>query len=239
MDGILVAADVTVEWMLPWWWEHYRKHNSHPAAFIDLGMSPEQKKWCKKRGRSIPLRIVDFAAEEKDVDPALAKQWNDEFGKTYHWEFRNAWFKKPFACLQSPFDRTIWFDLDCEIRGAVDSLFNYPFAVARDYKQPPSDYPIFNGGVIAFHRDHPLLKDWAEHCRLLHGQFRSDQEVLSYLIAEKKADITILPPRFNWSRKIKENPEIVVLHWHGSFGKSVIKSQIESTSLHDIFSNSF
>jgi len=230
MNGILVAADITVEWMLPWWWEHYRKHNSSPVAFIDLGMSLEQKKWCKKRGHLIPLRIVDFAAEESKVDPAISKQWKDDSGGKHFWESRNAWFKKPFACLQSPFERTVWIDLDCEVRGSLYSLFNYSFALAKDEFQPMLNYPMFNSGVIAFHRNYPLLKDWADYCNRFHHNFRGDQEVLSYLIAERKADITTLPPNFNWSRCKEESPEIIILLWHGSIGKSVIKFQTTSNN---------
>jgi hypothetical protein len=227
MKGIVVAADISQEWMLPWWWNHYRKHNDAPVAFVDLGMSFEKKLWCTERGGHIPLRVVDFAAEESEVDPAISSQWKSDFGKQF-WECRNAWFKKPLACLKSPFEQTIWLDLDCEDRGPLAPLFDHSFALAEDQFQHPLDYLTYNSGVIAFSKNHPLLKEWANACIRLHADFRGDQEVLSYLLAEQKAAIDILHPRYNWSRCQAENSDAVVLHWHGAIGKSVIKFQMES-----------
>ena len=227
MDGIIVAADISQEWMLPWWWAHYREYNSHPVAFVDLGMSFEKKEWCRTRGQHIPLRVADFAAEESGVDPNVSKKWAGNNVEEF-WEWRNTWFKKPLACLLSPFQRTIWLDLDCEVRGALLPLFRYSFAMAKDQLQP-QNYINYNSGVIAFHRNHPLLRDWADGCLRLHRDFRGDQEVLSYLIANKKAKIAILPPRFNWSRLRKDNPRAIVLHWHGAVGKSVIRHMASNT----------
>lgn len=225
MDGIIVATDQTQEWLLPWWWGHYRKSNAFPVAFIDLGMSFEKKTWCKERGELIPLRVVDFAKTKEEVDPIVAKELEKEFG-TRFWDSRDAWFKKPLACLLSPFQRTLWIDLDCEIRGLLNPLFAYAddgLAMAPNQFPSPHPYPMYNSGVIAFRQRHPLLKEWTESCYQNNHLFQGDQEVFSHMIAEKGLSISVLPPIYNWGRCQEENPEALILHWHGHYGKCAIQ----------------
>jgi hypothetical protein len=237
-DGIVVGADISQEWLLPWWWKNYRKHNSNPVAFVDFGMSFEKKDWCRERGELIPLRIFDdFVTERADVEPEAIQYWEGDLGKAF-WSFRSAWFKKPLACLQSPFRRSIWIDLDCEIRGSLLKLFDYAdtpqgLGMVRDFGSILSDlnYTIYNSGVISFRRNHPLISDWARNCMERNCDFKGDQEVFSYLIAEKKIDISQVDQRYNWSRLQEETGEEIILHWHGIHGKNVIQSQINLEEL--------
>lgn len=231
MDGIIVGSDQTLEWTLPWWWDHYRRWNSFPVVFIDFGLSLEKKRWCEERGERKVLRVVDFAEE---VDAATAQEWEREFG-TQFWESRNAWFKKPMACSLSPFKRTLWIDLDCEIRGSLAPLFEYAdrntgFAMAKEQIDVPKTHPIYNSGVIAFRQNHPLLKEWGERCLKESRLFRGDQEVLSALIAEKKIEIDEIPPLYNWSRCLEERADILIHHWHGAYGKEAIRSAVRAMS---------
>jgi hypothetical protein len=214
---------------LPWWWNHYSKHNSHPVAFVDLGMSFEKKQWCKNHGELIPLRVADFAAEEHEIDPALTHYWDEGFGKTL-WDERRAWFKKPLACLKSPFDQTIWIDVDCEVRGSLSPLFGKSFAIAKDFLQYQPDYPIYNSGVISFSQNHPLLQKWAEWCMQKNHLFRCDQEILSHLIVQHHK-VEELPPEYNWTRCQGDNPNAIVYHWIGPKGKTLIRHQIWMESL--------
>lgn len=222
-NGIVVGADVTQEWLLPWWWEHYRRHNNYPVAFIDFGMSSQMKDWCKDRGQHIPLRIADFAAERDQIDPALVDEWEDNFG-TQCWDCRNVWFKKPLACLKSPFEKTVWIDLDCEIRKPLKPLFRRQgLAMARDQAVEP--YPVYNSGVIVFDQGSlPLIKEWAKRCVERHSLFRGDQEVFSHMIAERGVEIYELPLRYNWSRCREISPDTVIHHWHGNIGKFIIRN---------------
>ena len=48
--GVCVKVGPESEQMLPWWWKHYSKHNSHPVAFMDGGMSEAMREFCKERG---------------------------------------------------------------------------------------------------------------------------------------------------------------------------------------------
>lgn len=223
-DGVIVAADQTLEWMLPWWLKRYREHNDASVAFIDLGLSHEKKKWCKEAASLIPLRMVDFAEK---APKHLYEKWIEESGSQFL-SSRNAWFKKPFACLKSPFERTLWIDVDCEIRGSLTPLYEYAndFGMAID-QSSKTPYPMFNSGVIAFSKEHPLLKKWAEQCLEKNQFFRGDQELFSHMVYEERISIEELPPIYNWSRLNKERSDAVIQHWHGNHGKFVIRCQMD------------
>jgi hypothetical protein len=219
-DGVIVGCDQTQEWLLPWWWDHYRKHNAYPVAFVDLGMSFSAKEWCKKQGEYIHLPVADiFVAERSEIDPSLVQQWEKVF--VNFWEPRNAWFKKPLACLQSPFRRTIWIDLDCEVRGSIEGLFplcdSSGLAIGRGEES-------YNTGVIAFIRNLKLIKAWAELAFSRNHEAVSDEDLLNDLL--RSSDFTVFPPIYNWSRCWNNNPDAILLHWHGNYGKIAIAHQI-------------
>lgn len=229
VDGVIVGVDQTQEWLLPWWWDHYKKHNDFPVAFVDFGMSSDKKNWCRERGEFIRLYVADiFVAQKEEIDPTLIREWEAEFGKLF-WQGRNAWFKKPLACLQSPFRRSLWIDLDCEIRGVLAPLFSYceyPLGISLVRERGGVDYPIYNSGVIAFQRENPLVLIWADLGIDKNSSFRGDQELLSWIIAEQGLCVSEMPEAYNWSRCYGDNPDALVYHWHGEFGRSVIRHQI-------------
>ena len=219
-EGIIVGADQTQEWLLPWWWENYRKHNTHPVAFVDFGMSAEKKEWCKERGEFISLFVADiFVAEKEEIEPSTLKEWEAQFGNKF-WGCRNAWFKKPLACLQSPFKRSIWIDLDCEIRGSLQELFALNEIALVKMRDEPN---IYNSGVTVFQHGLPLIEEWAHQSFEKNQFFRGDQELLSHILAEKKYPVKELPEIYNWSHCYGDNPEALIYHWHGEFGRSVIR----------------
>lgn len=230
-DGIIVGADLTQEWLLPWWWENYKRFNSHPVAFVDFGMSLEMKSWCKERGEYIRLPVADiFVAAKEQIEPERINEWEDGHGKTF-WPSRNAWFKKPLACLQTPYNRSVWIDLDCEIRGPLSALFalsDHPsgVAMAREVHENDPNGPLYNSGVIAFKRGISLFEKWAEDALDRNHLFSGDQNALSRRIFEEKMVIGDVPLIYNWSRCNPENPGAVIVHWHGVHGKSVISHQI-------------
>lgn len=241
-NGIIVGADLSQEWLLPWWWNHYQKHNSLPVAFVDLGLSFEAKEWCQKRGELIPLRLVDdYVKEREALDAAIVHHFEDECGP-YCWSCRNAWFKKPFACLQSPFRQTLWIDLDCEIRGPLTPLFSYSqsepgVAMAKDQCVPSLPYPTYNSGVISF-RQCPLIVQWARYCIEYNHLLRGDQEIFSYMIHQEQIPISEIPPQYNWSRMREDEEQATILHWHGPHGKTVIRNQLNAAAISDsIFQN--
>lgn len=223
-EGVMVASDLSLEWLLPLWWETYRATNSFPVAFVDLGLSDSMKRWCKERGIYIRLKVADvFVAEKNEVDPQLIDEWEEAHGKQF-WECRNGWFKKPMACLLTPFKKTVWLDLDCEVRGPLHELFKFcdhpsGIAIAEEQNSP---FGGVNSGVIAFKKGIALLETWAEKSIEQNQLYFGDQDVLVALIE----DFFLLPSIYNWSRCKEENPNAVILHWHGMHGKTILRHRI-------------
>ncbi|MBY0529746.1 MAG: hypothetical protein K2P51_06105, partial [Rhabdochlamydiaceae bacterium] len=124
--GVLVGTDRSQEWLLAWFYAHFRKHNPDcPIAFADFGMSPEAHLWCQERGRvfhveGFPLENVEngefiFRNELWQLNPLNVADFPSE---------RKYFFYKPLAFALSPFRRTLWLDLDCEVRGNLNALLN-------------------------------------------------------------------------------------------------------------------
>jgi hypothetical protein len=242
-DGIIVGSDQTLEWLLPWWWDNYRRHNAFPVTFVNFGLSLEMKKWCQERGELIGLSIFDLEITEKEeIEPSIACEWELNFGKNF-WQNRGAWFKKPLACLQSPYRRALWIDLDCEIRSSLKEIFSHAdhpsgIGLVKDYEQPSSSpYPLYNSGVIAFRRGLPLIQEWGSQVFVRSQLFPGDQDLLSQMIHEKSMRISEMDPRYNWSRRCEDNSDAVICHWHGDFGKCVIRHQIQCKELDLFLSN--
>jgi hypothetical protein len=234
-DGIIVASDHQQEWLLPWWWENYCQFNSHPVAFVDFGMSKEMRTWCEARGEVIDLVAVDdFVGGKLDMDPVIAAAMQ---AKSDEWclPYRNVWFKKPLACLQSPYRRSIWIDLDCQVLGSLEQLFElYGQSLALTREEVTyASYPDYNSGVIVFKHGLPILKEWADLSIEQNRIFRGDQDILSWIIHQKKSVIE-LPAIYNWSRRLEKNPQAVVIHWHGPQGKSCIQHQIMRLNLQSL-----
>jgi len=231
-DGILVATDLTQEWLLPWWWQNYRKFNTHPVAFVDLGMSEEAKEWCKERGEWIPLPVADiFVATKEEVTPSLVEAMEKACGNLF-WTSRNAWFKKPLACLQSPFRRTIWIDLDCQVQGAIEPLFSTCESMIAMVSETERFY---NSGVIVFKEYTPLIESWADAAFERNHEYRGDQDILNQLIQEQNLPVFELPESCNWMRIKGENPEALIMHWHGQYGKEHILHQMRKENLNSLY----
>lgn len=222
--GITVGSDLFQEWLLPWWWENYRRQNRYPVAFFDFGLSERMKGWCRERGELLQLRGL-LVKDREEVHPSLTQQWESRYGKTF-WNSREAWFKKPLACLRSPFPKSVWLDLDCEVLGPVDFLFEaclHPSGIALAKDRIAATY---NSGVIAFQKNCSIIKAWAEQSLERAGEFRGDQDLLSHIIAERNAPICELEPIYNWNVGYGDNPKAVICHWLGESAKQALRTQL-------------
>jgi hypothetical protein len=228
--GVIVGCDQKQEWMLQWWWDHYCKHNDLPVAFIDFGMTEHAKEWCRAHGKLIDLKAPHgFVTPKSRISKEFSEKWEKRYG-SHLWSARDQWFYKPFALLQTPFKETIWLDLDCEILGSLRHLYSKlhrhsRIALAEDNTGPFEEVG-YNSGVIVYDAKSPLLAHWASSCIRKNDQFLGDQEVLTHLIQDGNIEIAELPSKYNWVIKKAINPEAVVLHWSGSWGKQVIRNKI-------------
>ncbi len=227
-QGIIVGSNQSQEWLLPWWWENYKKHNQYPVAFFDFGLTSDMKKWCREKGPLIQLPQSDvFIKDKEEIPPSTALDWESRHGETF-WNYRKTWFKKPLACLQSPFEKTIWIDLDCQIQSSLEPLFQIDssLALSRDMDAPCPYYPVYNSGVIVFHKNNPLLKEWATLAFEQNDLYMGDQDLLSKIIFEKKYPIIELEPLYNWSIFHGLNPEATIIHWICDLGKNLLRDRI-------------
>src|SRR5262249_294969 len=142
------------------------------------------------------------------------------YGKQF-WSHRTGWFKKPLACLLSPYERTIWIDLDCEVRGSLHELFalaDHPSGVAM----APDIHAGYNSGVIIFKKGLPLIQEWAKEALNSNHLYAGDQDIVSKIIVDQNLVISELSPLYNWSRIKGDSSDAVIYHWHGRHGKAVI-----------------
>lgn len=223
MNGILVGTDESQEWLLPWWWKNYKEENTLPVAFADFGMSKKAKRWCKNRGLLLEIEELRVAVK-KEIDPLLVAQW--EKTAAPFWDLRGAWFKKPLAFLKTPFEKTIWLDLDCEVLGALEPLYDYVDSEVKMAICPVRDPEVmreftpYSSGVVVFEKNAPMIFEWAQQDSAL---FLGDQDALSKVIFEKGCLVRELPEIYNWRMCGGVRMNAVVLHWAADWGKAYIR----------------
>jgi hypothetical protein len=242
--GVLIASDSRAEWMIPWLWFHYVKHNKTPILVVDLGMSKDARNWCERIGLVLDFAYPNFCLSPKDQVPLkLQRTYERLFKVKDFWKSREQWFKKPFCMLQSPFETTVWLDLDCEVRGSLADLFtmhenNPGIRIAKESERSIATWVatkilkekevLYNCGVVVYTHGTPVLLDWTKEI-LLHNHLASgEQDTLCYLLRKKNYRIYPLPKIYNWHVKRGENPEAVINHWVGDWGKAHIANQIKN-----------
>ncbi|MGE0198992.1 MAG: hypothetical protein AB7N99_09365 [Simkaniaceae bacterium] len=218
-DGIIVATSEEQEWLLIWWWNHYHKHNNHPVTFFDLGMSKSARLWCEKRGQ-----VFSFSPNHlSPVSPAQIHQWNTVYLGDVSAK-RPFWLVKPSILINSPYERTIWIDLDCEVKKSISSLFDYCNTEEglSLLKITLGKSHIYNSGVIVAKRHSPLLKKWVETIDLNPKKFLGDEAALLELLKKNKQSICSLPIEYNWPNFISPSPQTAILHHMLDHGKTNI-----------------
>ncbi len=237
-QGVVIASNESQEWLLPWWWENYAKHNTFPVTFVDLGLSEEGKKFCKEKGELVEIPSYPFVGIEEKIEEGRTESWNKIFGGNLWAEKRRYWHKKSIALLQTPYQHTIWLDTDCEVLCSLAPLFekiaqNDAILICPSHEKVQeyiiktgivfADEILFNSGVIGYTRESKYILQWAIHTIKEHGFHFGDDNLLSRLIYEKKWPVQILDKVYNW-REIEQgrNPDIKISHWAGESGKFFI-----------------
>lgn len=188
-------------------------------------MSKRATAWCKKRGE---VRGCLAPPASKKI-LKHREDWEERCGEGV-WAMRPIWLQKPRACFESPFKESLWIDLDCEIRGPLDPLFealsDADLAVARDAVQRES-FVVYNSGVIAF-RKCAIIDRWIDQIQSQPDEFLSDQDYLSRAIALHRPKCVELPSIYNWSCMRGESGEAAIVHYLGAKGKVEILNRIAS-----------
>jgi hypothetical protein len=224
--GILIGADKSAEELIPWWFRHYSRNCDLPVAIVDFGMSKKRRAWCKKRMEVIPFPDTVSVKPKDEIAPDHIKLWKKQYRGPL-WQAREAWFKKPKACRLSPYDLTLWLDLDCEVCGPLDPLFrefNEGIELAIGLQDFRLDKPVvYNSGVILFRRGSPFLQEWDLRSHQQNGTMMGDQDVLTGMLLEGKILFKQLAPIYNWLMYAGIQPGIVIAHWAAGWGKEYIR----------------
>jgi len=225
--GVMVGVTKGQEGLLPWWWWAYARRNALPVAFVDYGMNDKARAWCAEHGR-----LVAHGAPEGV----------------------RGWFRKPFGFLQSPFGKTLWTDLDVEVRGDVaqflaDRWSGAAVAMAEDWSYParlqhklPKGCLCYSSAVTAFAHGDPFISTWAEHTWLEEYDTRGDQEVASILVHRTACRVETLPVELVRSRQEGEAEGLLAVHWSGPGGKAGIRRawaairERQAESMADVYS---
>ncbi|CCB90231.1 glycosyltransferase family protein [Simkania negevensis] len=222
--GVLTGCDIHHEWMLKWWWNHYKTHCDLQIAFCDFGMSKSARTWCETKGTVLSasdhlLKQITRDQKEKWQDLHPDEIWND----------REIWFKKPLFLSLTPFEHSVWIDVDAEVKKPLTSLFDFlkksHFAICQDVPRGIAirrkkgllfpDENAFLTGVIAYQSTSPLLKKWIENCLKRNDMFFSEQDALNRTIYEEQIPFEILPSGYNYAPCTDcPLPENLVIYHH-------------------------
>ena len=208
-NGFMTGADSKVEWMLPWFIENFKKYNSSHLLIVDLGMSKEMASYASKHADT----LADLTSNK---------------GK--------GWFAKPISMMNTPFQKTFWLDLDCEILGKIDDMFDLiePDKLAMVVDRPWSkrfNTTMYNSGVVGFEKKPTILAKWA--AGLNPSLHRGDQEGLHALLDDLQRMIFIneIPHKYNTLRLDHLDgtapKDILINHWTGTKGNQHIRSLMD------------
>jgi len=221
-EGVLTGCDESHEWMLKMWWHYYSKTNTYPVVFCDFGMSKSARLWCEQRGTVlIPQAPKNIATPKKDVDPKLWKEWEKAYTDII-WTKRNVWFIKPYATAQSPFENSIWLDLDTFVIKPLTPLMEASqetgIAMCHCY-----DKVSFNTGVISYQTKLPLIQQWADTTPSLTHQFIGDQETMNHLVQSQNISVKVMPSIFNQRFQYGISEDTFIIHFTGAFKKELFE----------------
>ena len=177
----LTGSDHNLQDLIPWWVECVRKHNPDIHITIaDFGLTDSAKDWIKHNVNHIIVY---------DRHPDLA------------------WFLKPQAMVDCPYEYTCWLDLDCEMVAPVPEIFDFPtedkMALTQDAVRGNSDHNQgfwWAVGVNVVKGKPQILKDWARNTTN-NKDLRGDQEVLHKMIQ--------VDPKYNEQIIKMPKPEII------------------------------
>lgn len=210
--AFLTGSDENNEWMLEWWLENYKMHNSLPVIFADFGVSKKMRKWVEQNFDQV-----------LDLPEAI----------------NISWFMKPLAMLTATdySKKVCWIDTDCHILKPIEDVFKYvtPNKLSMVRDKPWTDKFLetwHNSGVVAFEGVPEILMAWENRCRST--QARGDQEVLHDMMGgdelRRRIYIEDIPNTYNWLRlqvnKGHDSPNKKIMHWTGPKGKDIIRELI-------------
>jgi hypothetical protein len=202
---------------------------------FDLGLTQEQRCWCRKRGIAL-------------YEPPLVMPKERSC-----WQFWN----KPFYLDRSPFERTIWMDVDCiavnDITPIFDAIAKQPFLAIEHWIDFVTGYPsdlslrdVFpteiclkkwvNAGILGIRKgENRIMPLWQEMVtkaaadREISKLFSYGDEGVLHWVIEKLHALDIIISNRGWNRfesseannaddflkNLNPRPETSVVHFSG------------------------
>lgn len=231
-QGIITGCDQSQEWMLKWWLEHAEKNAGMPLSFVDFGLSKSACIYLKNRG----INVLDGSSILK---PFLTKShysypssWIEKW-KRESTSQRPFYFAKPLACLLSPYDQTLWVDLDCKIVQTPKQAFsyidpNFGMTMSLDSEQTAINWQeqglidkgsvAYQAGVIAFNKDSSLMLTWKQLCLSSYDTEYSEQTAIINYLHRNKKTLQLLPSFFNHLNP-HQHQKVSIAHYGGHWHK--------------------
>jgi hypothetical protein len=206
-ECVLTGCDFNTEWQLNWFIENYGTHENRPLIIADFGMSEQYLKYVSNHPRVNGVMNLTKTKEQ-------------------------GWFNKPIAMFNSPADKTVWVDTDCEIKTNLNPLFRM---IVRNKLNMVEDKPWtkrrketwHNSGVVGFIGRPEILHTWCNAIRA--NPNVGDQEVLHGLLnpITRITHINDIPSEWNVMRLATDEDgytgPISIQHHTGSKGKVKIR----------------
>ena len=209
--AFITGCDYTNEWMIPWFVENYKKHNTAPLIFANFGVN-------------------NLGSIRHHFHAVMNAEDNTEV---------NGWFKKPKVMCSSPAHKTVWLDTDCQVLTNIDDIFDLlePNKLKMVEDKPwttrrGTNGPWYNSGVVGFIGQPMILRNWASWVKQNTSEV-GDQEVL-YAKLDMMGKLTYinpLPNEYNWLRLQLEHDNQdswnkKIIHWTGRKGKDRIREMM-------------
>ncbi|MDN3504538.1 MAG: hypothetical protein P0S95_03050 [Rhabdochlamydiaceae bacterium] len=221
--GIITYSNQKYEWMLPWWTHHLQLHTPFPIAYIDNGLSDKMKQWCIDKGTLIPFTSQIDIKPKESISLTLQKQWESQyFGNV--WLNRLSWHVKPEILRLSPFDITLYLDIDCEVKKPIFELFHidHEFAICEE----PLGKARYNSGVILYNKNSKVLDLWHERSQRENHLYMGDEDLLSEILEEQSNMYITLNSQYNCRPKSENQDSASIIHHVGLGGKRDIMASI-------------
>ena len=143
-------------------------------------------------------------------------------------------FRKPLMMKESPFERTLYLDLDCHVLGDLSPLFSLQLGSTKMAVRTAHDsYEMkaigtsksmsiqsYNSGVVLFEHPSSGLDFWISLLNREIYSFSTDDRLLSFAISTYELVVTCLDPKYNWLYHWGPNPQAVIWHWIGEAGST-------------------
>lgn len=207
-EVFLTGCDKNHEWFLEWFIGNYKKHNKTPLVFANFGVTESALQYIRKNVHA----VMDMTKSPE-----------------------KGWFKKPLSMLSCPAKKTVWIDMDCEIKDNIDNIFSLlepkKLNMVEDKPWTKRRKEVWhNSGIVGFIDKPVILTQWAKQVKAKPEV--GDQEVLHSMLnpITKIGAINDLPNEYNVMRIQTENDDyqgkIKVMHWTGRKGKEKIRSML-------------